>query len=329
MPSVLTIILNYKTARMTLVATEFALRAMEGLDGEILIVDNDSQDGSFETMSAAVEAKGWTAGNRVRVVASGHNGGFGAGVNFGIKTGLSDGGKPDYYYLLNSDAEPDENAVKVLVSFLETNTKAAFAGSALHGADGVPHRSAFRFPSVWSELEGAARLGPISRLLEEHIVAIPIPATTTQVDWVAGASFLMRRKAIDEIGVFDETFFLYFEETDLCRRAAKAGWTCWYVPESSVLHIGSVSTGMGKWKRTPRYWFDSRMHYFAKQHGRGYAVLATTAHIAGGLIWRARLLVQRKAPADPPHFLSDMAAHAFEALFRTPQRALGAASPHR
>ena len=84
-PTILIVLLNYKTASMTLKAAQAALEAMDGLDGELLIVDNDSQDGSYEYLKKQVEQQGWTQVRRVHVVASGHNGGFGAGNNFGIR----------------------------------------------------------------------------------------------------------------------------------------------------------------------------------------------------------------------------------------------------
>jgi N-acetylglucosaminyl-diphospho-decaprenol L-rhamnosyltransferase len=312
-PLVLTVILNYRTAELTLEAAGHALREMSDIQGEIVIVDNDSGDGSFEKLTEGVEAAGW---DRVRVLQSGRNGGYGSGNNFGIRAGLSDGTQPDYFYLLNSDAFPDKGAIRILIDALEADPKAGFAGSYLHGSDGDPHRSAFREPSIWGELEAAARTGPLTRLLNKHVIAVPIPEEKCEVDWVAGASILMRRKALDEVGLFDERFFLYFEETDLLRRARKAGWTTLYVPESSVTHIGSVSTGMKKWQRTPQYWFDARLHYFVKNHGALYAGAATAATLAGGLIWRSRLLVQRKPQADPPHFLRDLMNHSLRALAR-------------
>ncbi|MEI2687960.1 MAG: glycosyltransferase family 2 protein [Cypionkella sp.] len=148
------------------------------------------------------------------------------------------------------------------------------------------------------------------------------PSLTSRVDWLAGASLMMRQSVLDRIGLFDERFFLYFEETELCLRAARAGYTVDYVVESQVEHIGSVSTGMREWTRIPQFWLDSRLHYFTKSHGRAYAVAATVAHIAGGVFWRARLLVQRKDPGDPPRYLSDLTIHAMRrgvaALFRGP-----------
>ncbi len=127
---------------------------------------------------------------------------------------------------------------------------------------------------------------------------------------------MMRQTVLDQIGLFDETFFLYFEETDLCRRAALAGWPTDYVVESRVTHIGSVSTGMKTWGRMPQYWFDSRRHYFVKNHGHAYASAALAAHVAGGILWRARLLVQRKDRGDPPHFLRDLIMHSVRNLFK-------------
>jgi N-acetylglucosaminyl-diphospho-decaprenol L-rhamnosyltransferase len=314
MARVLTVILNWRTAEMTLKAAEAALRAMEPVQGAITIVDNDSGDGSFEALTAAVQQRGWT---RVRVIQSGRNGGFGAGNNVGIRAGLPDGTKPDFVYLLNSDAFPAPDAIRALRDHLLANPATGFAGSYIHGPDGVAHRTAFRFPSIASEFEGAVRFGPISRIFRRKIVAMDLPAQTTRVDWLAGASIMMRQDVLDQIGLFDETFFLYFEETELCHRAARAGWPTDYVVESRVEHIGSVSTGMKTWARVPQFWLDSRAYYFTKVHSHGYAALATLAHVAGGLIWRARLLVQRRDRGDPPHFLRDLIAHALRGQRRT------------
>ncbi len=310
-PTLLTVVLNFRTADMTVKAVAAALRETQGLPGEVVIVDNDSGDGSEERLRAEVEARGWP----VRVLQSGRNGGFGAGNNVGIRAGLTGGARPDYVYILNSDAFPDPGSVKRLYETLEQDPKVGFAGSYIHGPEGDPHITAFRFPSIAGELEGAARFGPISRLLKSKRVPLDLPAKTQQVDWLAGASLMMRQDVLDQIGLFDETFFLYFEETDLCLRAARAGWPTVYVRSSEVTHIGSVSTGMKRWTRTPRYWFQSRWHYYTKNHGTAYAICATLAHLAGGLLWRVRRVIQRKPPADPPHFLRDMLAHDLAALW--------------
>ena len=313
-PRLLTIILNYRTASMTLRSAAAALREMQGIDGEVVIVDNDSGDGSFEALRSHAQAEGWHKNDRLRVIQSGHNGGFGAGNNVGIRAGLSDGTAPDFVYLLNSDAFPQPGAITALINALQADPDIGLAGSYIHGEDGEPHVTAFRFPSIASEFEGAIRFGPITRLLGDHRVPMPVPTESRRVDWLAGASVMLRQQVFDQIGMFDESFFLYFEETDLCLRAHRAGISTFYVRESQVMHIGSVSTGMKQWARVPGYWFDSRLHYFVKNHGRLYAAVATLAHLAGGLLHRLRCLASAKRPSDPPHFLRTLLLHDLAAI---------------
>jgi N-acetylglucosaminyl-diphospho-decaprenol L-rhamnosyltransferase len=310
-PTVLTVLLNWRTAEMTLRAAKAAEIAMQGIGGAIIVVDNDSGDGSFELMHAALQDR-----PGIRVVQSGRNGGFGAGNNFGIRLGLPDGSRPDYVYILNSDAFPAPDAIRLLLDYLETHPKVGIAGSYIHGSDGDPHVTCFRFPSVASEFEGAARTGPISRLLARHAVSTGVPERTGPVDWLAGASMMLREEVVRTVGGFDETFFLYFEETDLCRRAALAGWVTHFVRESRVEHIGSVSTGMKTWKRVPGYWFDSRWHYFRKSGGTRRAVAATLAHLAGAAILHTRRLVSPRIHGGPPHFLRDLVGHSVRQLTR-------------
>ncbi len=310
-PTVLTVILNWRTPEMTLRAVAAAETAMQDIAGAITVVDNDSGDGSFEAMTLAL-----TDRPRIRVVQSGRNGGFGAGNNVGIRLGLPGGLRPDFIYILNSDAFPAPDAIRQLLTYLQAHPDVGFVGSYIHGPDGDAHCTCFRFPTIASEFEGAARTGPISRRLAHRTVPLGVPAASGAVDWLAGASIMMRDSVLQTIGLFDENFFLYFEETDLCRRASAAGWTTHFVRESHVEHIGSVSTGMKDWGRVPGYWFDSRWLYFKKEGGTSHALLATVAHVAGGLILRSRRVIQPRVKADPPHFLRDLIAHAFRQVTR-------------
>ncbi|TNF22699.1 MAG: glycosyltransferase [Rhodobacteraceae bacterium] len=312
-PRLLVVLLNYRTAQMCMRAAEAAVTAMAGLDAEMVIVDNDSGDGSFEELLAFRAARGWP---HVRVLASGRNGGFGAGNNFGIRAGRADGQRADYVYILNSDAFPDPVAIRTLLDWCEAHPATGIAGSYIHGTEGEAHLTAFRFPSIAGEFEHSMRFGPVSRLLAHKRVPMDLPTRPAPVDWLAGASMMLRSEMLDRIGLFDETFFLYFEETDLCLRAARDGWDTIYHPESRVAHVGSVSTGMKDWRRIPQYWLDSRLHYFTKNHGALYAALATAAHVTGGVLWRIRRVIQRKPPADPPHFLRDLLSHALRAAVR-------------
>ncbi len=310
-PKVLTVLLNWRTPDMTLKALDSARVAMAQVTGEIVVVDNDSGDGSFEKMT---NATGDMAD--VRILQSGRNGGFGAGNNVGILAGMSDGTRPDLIYVLNSDAFPAPDAIRLLVDYLQKHPDVGFAGSYIHAPEGDAHLSTFHFPSALSELEGSMRFGPVSRLLKNRAVPVPVPEGDTAIDWLAGASMMMRDSVLQDIGLFDETFFLYFEETDLCLRAANAGHPTHYVRASEVVHIGSVSTGMSQWQKVPTYWFASRHYYFTKNHGKLGLLAATTMHLIGGLGHRLRAVLSRKKPVDPPGFLRQLLAYDAKHLFK-------------
>jgi len=311
------IILNWRTPDMTIDAVDAALRELARVDGEwcLTVVDNDSQDGSYEKLRKHAEAQGEAWAN-VEVLQSGHNGGFGAGNNFGIRHGMRKDSPPEYVYILNSDAFPDESAIRILVEHLDAHADVGAVGSYIHGTDGAPHVTAFRFPTVWSELEGSLRLGVLTKALADHVVPMGIPEQTQDVDWCAGASLMVRRSVLEEVGLFDESFFLYFEETDLCRRIRGAGHRIVYVRESSVAHVGSVSTGMKTWKKVPEYWFDSRRHYLLKNHGRAYLAAATTARAVGTAVWQVRRRLQGKEEEDPPGLLPGLVRHSAKHLAR-------------
>ncbi|TVP73060.1 MAG: glycosyltransferase family 2 protein [Rhodobacteraceae bacterium] len=307
--TVLTVILNYRTAEMTLRAAQAAFRAMEGVAGAITIVDNDSQDGSFDWL--CTQTADWP---RVQVLQAGQNGGFGAGNNAGIRAGLPDGGRPDFIYLLNSDAFPDPDAIATLRDYLLAHRDCGFAGGHLRAEDGTDHVSVFRFPTIWSEFEGAAHTRFISRALARYIVPQGVPTEITRIDWCAGASVMFPRRVLDEVGLFDEGFFLYFEETDLCLRIHQAGYHGVYLPHARAVHITAASTGVKGLARKPEYWFDSRALYFRKRGGQIHFWLATLAHLTGGLIWELRRRVQRKDDRIAPYFLRDLLAHSLRNL---------------
>jgi GT2 family glycosyltransferase len=315
----LAIVVNYRTAELTLKAIEALLPELPAGDqGGVVVVDNDSRDGSAERIAAAIAARGW--GGRVRFIPSPRNGGFGAGVNVGIGYGLGLDSVPEYFYLLNPDAVPDAGAIAALTAFMDGHPRAGVAGSHLYTPDGKPHASAFRFPSILGELDFGLRFGPVTRLLRPWVVPIPPSHDTFEVGWVAGASFIIRRSVIEQIGLFDEEFFLYFEETDFCLRAHRKGWSIWYVGTSSVNHIGGAATGVdhtengaaqprGQRRRVPAYWYVSRRRYFEKNHGRLYRAASDAVFLTGYALWRARRLLLNKPDHDPPGMLADFFKH--------------------
>jgi N-acetylglucosaminyl-diphospho-decaprenol L-rhamnosyltransferase len=270
---------------------------------KVIVVDNDSRDGSYEKLCAAVAEKAYD--DVAEVVQSGRNGGFGFGNNVALRRGLASKDPYQYFFLLNSDAFVEPGALQALVSYLDAHPRVGIAGSCVHSIDGSPQESAFRFPTVLGELERVTRLGVLSKALDNVRVPICQPEkTTTNVDWVAGAAMMLRREVLEQVGLFDETFFLYYEETDLCLRAKRHGWLVAYVKESNVAHIAGASTGVTSHrvvpKPVPRYLLESRRHYFLKNHGRTMLWAANAAHFLGGASFRLRRILQRKPDPERP-----------------------------
>jgi N-acetylglucosaminyl-diphospho-decaprenol L-rhamnosyltransferase len=131
-----------------------------------------------------------------------------------------------------------------------------------------------------------------------------------RIDWCSGASMMVRREVLECVGGFDERFFLYFEEVDLCLRIKAAGWEIWYVPDSRVMHVRGQSTGVTvldqKPRRLPGYWFESRRRYFVKHHGPLYAGLADAAAVVSGSFGALKDKLKRVPPT--PHLLRDLVA---------------------
>jgi GT2 family glycosyltransferase len=194
--------------------------------------------------------------------------------------------------------------------------EAGLAGSRLEDPDGSPQNSAFHFPSLASTLEGQLRFGPLSRRLAGRVGAIDAAEEAHRADWLAGASLLVRREVFDAVGPLDAGYFMYFEETDFCLAAARAGFECWYVPDSRVVHLVGQASGVTAKttdarpaKRRPTYWFDSRQRYFVKNHGRLYAAASDAVWILGHAFWRTRLFLTRQPYRDSPGLLPDFIRH--------------------
>jgi N-acetylglucosaminyl-diphospho-decaprenol L-rhamnosyltransferase len=313
-PSVLVVIVNTRTPDLTI----DALRALDGEMREmqtlrVSVADNISGDGSQERIEAEMKQLGW--GERGNVVQVGRNGGFAVGNNAAIRPALASATPPDYLFLLNPDTLTKPKAIRTLIDFMEQHPEIGLTGSKMIYPDGTTQLSSFRFHSVLSEIENSVRLGIVSKLLKQHQVVIPLPNEPVQVDWVGGAAMMVRREVFDKIGLLDESYFVYYEETDLCLRAKRAGWSSWYVPQSVIVHLEGQSTGVSdakkKPKRRPRYWFESRRHYFVQNHGWLTAIAADLAWTFGFATFRLRQLIQRKPQTDPPHFLWDFVKYNF------------------
>jgi GT2 family glycosyltransferase len=307
---VASVTVNWKTPKLACRAVEAALEDLRPLGGKAIVVDNASGDDSMAILREAAQERGW--GEDVVLLESPRNGGFGAGNNLALRHAMAWSDRPQYFYLLNPDAKPDPGCIQTLVEFMDAHPQVGMAGSRVRHEDGSLRLSAFRFPSVLSELESGLKLGLASKLLERWRVWAPPPKKTGPVDWVSGASVLIRTQALDEVGLFDEEFFLYYEETDLAYRALFAGWPTYYVVEAEAEHIGQVSTQFKNHDRPrPGYWFDSRKYYLRKNHGPITLWAANTAFAGATALYQLRRRLQGKPDEDPPGLLQDFWTHNF------------------
>jgi GT2 family glycosyltransferase len=307
------IILNYNTFELTIDSVASLLDDQFLPDGiRIVVADNasPSQDGARLRETAA--ALGW--GEKVAIVAHAKNGGFSAGNNRALEIADALFGPSRRYLFLNPDTRVREGAVARLAAFLDSHPAAGIAGSLLEDPDGTPQACAFRFPGIASELESTICSGPVTRMLERWRVAPDLPDRPSRVDWVSGASMMVKREVLETIGFLDEAYFLYYEELDFCLRASKAGFECWHVPESRVVHLVGQSTNVTKRdrarRRRPAYWFRSRRHYFVKHHGPGYAFLTDLAWLAGQTVFRLRQLASARSSPER-RLLTDFMRHSW------------------
>ena len=306
--SLLVVIVNYRTPRLTIDCLPSLVSEIRSLPNtRVAIADNDSGDNSVSEIAAAIAAEGWS--EWASFVPLDSNGGFAFGNNALIRPVLESTNPPPYFLLLNPDTVVRPGALKALVDFMDAHPEAGIAGSRLENPDGTPQESAFRFHNIFTELDFGWRLGPVSKLLKNKVAAPPISQEICQTDWVAGASMIVRREVFEKVGLIDEAYFMYCEEMDFCLQANKAGWSCWYVPESRVVHLVGQSSGVTDTKavrkRMPQYWFDSRRRYFIKNYGFLYAALTDVCWASGFAAWRVRRAVQGKPDNDPPNYLQD------------------------
>ena len=311
--SVLVIIVNYRTPALALeAAASLEAEVLARGDSHVVIVENGSGDNSAEIIAAGIAERGLGAWCSLLPVVE--NRGFAAGNNEGLRWYQREtGGLPEFAWLLNPDTTAHPNAIGALLAFMADNPNAGIVGSRCLWEDGRIRFSAFHFPSLASELTHAIAFGPITRLLGDQEVVVPISDRPVRADWVSGSSFMIRRAVIERIGLMDEGYFLYFEESDYCARAADAGFEVWTVPQSVITHIGGQATGItgaqrGS-KRRPRYWFAARARFFARRYGAAYANLANLAWLFGYPLGRAIDAVRGKKRDDPPFFWLDFLRH--------------------
>jgi hypothetical protein len=218
---------------------------------EVLVIDNGSKDGT----SAEVHKKHpW-----VELLENEQNLGFAKAVNIALRRK-----KRRYVILLNPDTRVTERAIERLFSFMEAHPGVGVAGAQLLNPDGSKQNSIANFPSLATELLNKSLLmGLFPKRFPGKGREYPEPI---EVDSVIGACMMVRRDAIEQVGLLDEDYFLFLEETDWCYRMKRAGWKIYHVPQAEVYHLQGKSAEADK-KRAKVEYFRSRYHFFKKHRG--------------------------------------------------------------
>jgi hypothetical protein len=245
-----------------------------------VVVDGGSADDSARRLAKAVTKADYA--EWVTFLPLALNGGFAWANNQAIQRLAQDGNPPEFIHLLNPDTEVTTGAVSLLIEELRNHPRCAAAGSQLVTVEGGPSASAFNFPSAGREFAAASAAHRLRKLLGIAPTWIT-SQTPCGVDWVTGASVLFRTEALRQSRLFDDGFFLYFEEVELMHRLRRLGWTIRFVPDSQVVHLEGSATGLGSRAigPPPTYWYESRRRYFALTGGWAAILGSDLASLAG------------------------------------------------
>ncbi len=306
----LVVIVSYRVTDLTIDCLRSLAAEIGRVPGSrVAVCENGTGGDAEERLRRAIEEEGWDSW--VDLTAIYPNRGFTGGNNAVIRPALESHDPPEYVLLLNADTIVQEHVLDTLVSFMDAHPGVGIAGSMLMAPDGTVESTPFPLPGIATELTRGLRLGIVSRLLAPWIV-LPKRGGPQRAGWVSGASLILRRAVLEEIGLLDEGLYTYFDDPDLCLRAARAGWETWYVPESRVVHLAGATTGLSGARppiRRPTYWHQARCRFFLKNYGAWYTALVDAAFILGFAAWRLRRRLQRKPDSDPPHLLMDSIRH--------------------
>jgi N-acetylglucosaminyl-diphospho-decaprenol L-rhamnosyltransferase len=274
------VIVNYNGGDDVSRAVRSVLDAAGDARVEIVLVDNHSQDGSADRAEAGFPG--------IRVVRNERNLGFPSAANIGMRATLA-----PWVFLLNPDARVTGGTLGGVLKLAGDRPEAGVIGVLTRGGDGTVYPSARKVPTYAEAVLHAfvSPFRPDNRWTRAYRMDGWDRRTERSVEWVSGSSMLLRRAALDHVGLFDESFFMYVEDLDLCTRMRQARWDVWFTPELEVTHIGGTAT-RGKRRMTLEH-SRSMYRYFVKHRSPGaLAVLRPPAWLAlrarAELVWRMR-----------------------------------------
>lgn len=288
-PLVSYVVVNYRTGELMLRNLALASEALAEYEHELIVVENGGPEDAEILRRAAGDLPG------LQILIPGENRGFGAAVNHGARHA-----RGRYLLVANPDSLLEVGTVEPLVAALEADEHAAVAGPKVLNHDGSVQENARRFPSFVTGLFGRTSLltrlfprNPFSR--RELLASQAHPDATHTVDWVAGSCFLARRQCFLEIGGFDEQYFMYWEDADLCFRLKNVGKKTLFVPEARVVHLGGVSSRKAKVRSVVAFHRSAHRYYRRNNIPRAPRVIHGLVGV--GLAARAALVLGREGLA--------------------------------
>jgi GT2 family glycosyltransferase len=254
MKTVAVCIINHNTRDLV---RECLLSVLTENPNEIIVVDSASTDGSVAMLQAEFPY--------VTVIALDKNIGFGAASNQGIQRARS-----EHLILLNADTRMKPGSLQALNHYLETHPQAAMIGPRILDPDGTLQTSCFYFPTplhIFLYISDLYQWIPRLPILKQRTLQKVYRGTAVAVPWILGAALAFRREQIQQLGGFDERFFMYFEEVDLCYRLSSRGQQIYFVPEAELIHVGGGSTTQkGPWPYVQ--FFASLAQFYRKHYSR-------------------------------------------------------------
>ena len=291
-PTISIVIVNWNTADL-LLACLASIRQGVQLPHEILVVDNASEDGSVERASAAFP--------EVRILAQSSNLGFARANNVAL---VEAAGR--LVLLLNPDTELRPGALEALVTHLDTHPRAGIAGPPLWNPDGSAQPSVQTFPTLASEF---LRQTMLYRIVPGRMAREAQRRDSRPVDVVSGAALCIRRECLEVIGLLDQDIFMFYEDTDWCRRAKDAGWEIWFVDGPGVVHHKGAASGGPARTRTLLDSHRGMLRYFRKHHGPGVVPALRVIAFLGATLRSARSLLLLTLGRNPPDQRARLAAY--------------------
>lgn len=298
--SVLIVIVCYRAVELTIDCLRSLSSQVPCIPGaRVAVCENGTGGGAAEELARVIRDEGWQGWAWLKAIEP--NCGFSGGNNAVLREAMRWPGRPRCFLLLNADTIVRPGALQMMLDAMQARPDIGIVGPRIEHLNGEPQISCFRALSPISEFLEAARTGPLTRLLRGYEVAIPPAGTAVEPDWLSFACALIRREVVEQIGLLDDGYYLYYDDPDYCRRAREAGWGILYCPQARVVHLVGQSNPVTKLtqalRRRPRYYYASRARYFAKSYGLAGLWLANCMWMAGRSISWLREAVGSK----PPH----------------------------